>query len=196
MRAVAIFLFALLLSGCGRTTTHVAGPFYLTYFENPHEMLLFRCPNGPDEGCAGESFPDATFFAAGASEKYIVLARHPYNDQNRSLDRDRTEYFYFARERRIPWLGRRSRKGCRTIKRRRVLGGEEPVSPPKFLDSSVRSGITQKAGVNSTLLPNSQTWLASASSFAGSRFALNARRDDQRCSREWKTRSMTSRSPS
>jgi hypothetical protein len=97
MRAAAIFLFALLLSGCGRTTTHVAGLFYLTYFENPDEMLLFRCPNGPDEGCAGESFPDATVFAAGASEKYIVLARHPYNDKDRSLDRDRTEYFYFAR---------------------------------------------------------------------------------------------------
>jgi hypothetical protein len=58
-------------------------------------MALFRCPNGPDDGCAGDGLPDATVFAAGSDEKYVVLVRHPYKDGD--FDRKRSEYFYFAR---------------------------------------------------------------------------------------------------
>jgi len=91
----AIFLFALLLSGCGPDATHVAGPFYLTYIKNPRETSLFRCVDQSTESCAGDGLPGPTIFAAGANEKYVVVVRHPYKDG--SFDRNRMEYFYFAR---------------------------------------------------------------------------------------------------
>ncbi|HEX4301837.1 MAG TPA: hypothetical protein VHZ78_03535 [Rhizomicrobium sp.] len=72
---------------------HVAGPFYLTYFETRDQMSLFRCPTGAPGGvgCAIDGLPDATVFAAGADARYVVVARHPHD--NRTV----TEYFYFAR---------------------------------------------------------------------------------------------------
>jgi len=77
--------------------THVSGPFYLMYFETRDQMALFRCPDGPDRGCAIDGLPDATVYAAGADERYIVVARHPHVEADHSFDQSVSEYFYFAR---------------------------------------------------------------------------------------------------
>ena len=86
---VAFLVFSALYAD--REYVHVAGPFYLTYFERRDRMSLFRCPTGPSGGCAGEGLPDETVFAAGADARYVVVARHPHGNGNV------TEYFYFAR---------------------------------------------------------------------------------------------------
>ena len=87
---MAFLLFSALYAE--RDYVHVAGPFYLTYFETEDQMSLFRCPTGPrGVGCAIDGLPDATVFAAGADTRYVVVARHPLGNRNV------TEYFYFAR---------------------------------------------------------------------------------------------------
>ncbi len=84
-----------LLAGCGPSVREVSHPFYVTYFEDPADSALFRCPRGPGEGCAIDGLPGPYVFAAGANSQYVVVARHPKADDD--IDRSRTEYFYFAR---------------------------------------------------------------------------------------------------
>jgi len=93
--AAAISLPLLLLTACEPQNTHVVGPFYLSYFETRDEMAVFRCPEGPDHGCAIDGLPDATVYAAGGDRKYVVVARHPRT--NGSIKRNVSEVFYFAR---------------------------------------------------------------------------------------------------
>jgi hypothetical protein len=83
-----------MLAACEPASIPVAGPFYLTYFENPREMALFRCP-GPGSGCAIDGLPGPTVYAAGADQKYIVVASHPFS--NGQIKRSIVQYFYFAR---------------------------------------------------------------------------------------------------
>ena len=61
------------------------------------DMALYRCPGGPDGGvgCAVDGLPGSTVFAAGADSRYIVVARHPRD--NNLTHKDVTQYFYFAR---------------------------------------------------------------------------------------------------
>jgi len=95
-RLLPIGLLLLLLGGCGSDYVHVAGPFYLSYIETPDQMALVRCPNGPENGCAGDGLPGETVYAAGANDRYIVFVRHPHGVDH-SFDRRVSEYFYFAR---------------------------------------------------------------------------------------------------
>jgi hypothetical protein len=95
MRGVrTIALLALfLLAGCDFDATHVVGPFYLLYIDLPEQTALYRCPDGPNGrlGCAVDGLPDATVFAAGGDDRYVVVARHPQSDKGV------TQYFYFHR---------------------------------------------------------------------------------------------------
>jgi hypothetical protein len=86
---------SLLLAGCGPDSREVSQPFYVTYIENPSDSALFRCPKGPDYGCAIDGLPGPYVFAGGADRRYVVVARHPKTGG--AIDWDRTEYFYFAR---------------------------------------------------------------------------------------------------
>ena len=95
VKRLAIGLLPLLLAACGDDVTPVDGPFYLTYLETRDQMALYRCPKGPNDGCAIDGLPDATVFAAGADKMYIVVARHPR--VGGATNRQVTEYFYFAR---------------------------------------------------------------------------------------------------
>jgi hypothetical protein len=97
MRALfpVISLPLLLLTACEPEPIQVAGPFYLTYFETRDEMALFRCPDGPEHGCAIDGLPDATIYAAGGNRSYVVVVRHPR--VNGVIERNVSEFFYFAR---------------------------------------------------------------------------------------------------
>jgi hypothetical protein len=93
----AALLTLLLLMGCDSDATHVAGPFYLMWVDISEETALYRCPDGPDRGigCAIDGLPGSTVFAAGADRRYVVVARHPRD--NNATNKDITQYFYFAR---------------------------------------------------------------------------------------------------
>ncbi|HEY0413269.1 MAG TPA: hypothetical protein VGD66_09010 [Allosphingosinicella sp.] len=80
----SFILFALLAAGCGRRFVEVDHPFYLGYFEDPDEVALFRCPRGPDEGCAVDGLPGPRVVAAGADRRFVVV----HATQG---------YYYFAR---------------------------------------------------------------------------------------------------
>lgn len=95
LRAAIIALPLWLLLACKPQNTHVVGPFYLSYFETRDEMALFRCPGGPDNGCAIDGLQDATVYAAGGDNKHVVVARHPRT--NGSTKQDISEFFYFVR---------------------------------------------------------------------------------------------------
>jgi hypothetical protein len=97
-----VALAAMALSACGQPLREVSHPFYLTYIEDPNAMALFRCPDGPEGGCAIDGLPGPSIFAAGASEEYIVVARYPAEgyyaiSADPGVDRSRVEYLYFAR---------------------------------------------------------------------------------------------------
>jgi len=95
LSAAIIALTLLFLTACEPQNTHVVGPFYLSYFETRDQMALFRCPGEPDQGCAIDGLPNATVYAAGGDNNYVVVARHPH--ANESTKRDVSEFFYFAR---------------------------------------------------------------------------------------------------
>ena len=79
-------LIAMLLlpaAACDRKV-EVDHPFYLWSIESSEETALFRCPQGPDEGCAIDGLPGPRVFAAGADKKHVVVA-------------STQGYFYFAR---------------------------------------------------------------------------------------------------
>ena len=101
-KAAGLVLFAALLltTGCTQRVVKVDHPFYVMYAEDPDERALFRCPDGPNGGCAVDGLPGPTVFAAGANRTYVTVARHPRVGDVpgfRQTDLERTEYFYFAR---------------------------------------------------------------------------------------------------
>jgi hypothetical protein len=85
IRPLRLPILALLLAAtaCDRKV-EVDHPFYLWSIESPDETALFRCPRGPDEGCAIDGLPGPRVFAAGADPKHVVVA-------------STQGYFYFAR---------------------------------------------------------------------------------------------------
>jgi hypothetical protein len=72
-----------MLSACGSRPFEVDAPFYLWHLED-EEAALFRCPHGPDRGCAIDGLPGPTVLAAGADKRFVVV-------------RSTNGYFYFAR---------------------------------------------------------------------------------------------------
>lgn len=92
---IAPFLCALgafAAAACGRRAVEVDHPFYLMFIEDPREVALFRCPNGPDSGagCAMDGLPGPRVTAAGANARFVVVARQPGAGGP-------TLYYYFAR---------------------------------------------------------------------------------------------------
>lgn len=85
-------VLALALAGCERRSVEVDHPFYLMFIEDPREVALFRCPDGPGLGCAIDGLPGPRVVAAGADERFVVVAQRPGPDAGGP-----TLYFYFAR---------------------------------------------------------------------------------------------------
>ena len=81
---------ALATAACGREV-EVDHPFYLMFIEDPDEVALFRCPNGPGNGCAIDGLPGPYVTAAGANDRFVVVAQQP------SPGGGPTRYYYFAR---------------------------------------------------------------------------------------------------
>jgi hypothetical protein len=79
-------------SSLRRSVVEVDHPFYLTFIENPGDVALFRCPNGPGTGCAIDGLPGPRIVAAGANERFVAVAQEPNSDANGP-----TSYYYFAR---------------------------------------------------------------------------------------------------
>ena len=89
----------LLLAGCWSFAGFVyderlAGPYRLVAVDTMEQMILCRDMGGGD--CAGDGLPDETIFAAGADDRFIVLARHPRTWPD-PPDRTVTEYHYVIR---------------------------------------------------------------------------------------------------
>jgi len=97
-RRAALALSTALLAGCFPFSGLVhrealAGPYELWAIDTMEDMILCRSIG---DGCVGDGLPGDTIFAAGADERFIVLARHPRewpNDPDRSV----TEYYYLIR---------------------------------------------------------------------------------------------------
>jgi hypothetical protein len=84
---------ALLFAGCSqRGAVEVDHPFYLMTIEDPAQFALFRCPEGPDRGCAIDGLPGPLVTAAGADPRFIVVEQQPLA----AADGPRL-YYYFAR---------------------------------------------------------------------------------------------------
>jgi hypothetical protein len=79
---------ALLLAGCDKPK-EVSHPFYLWYLDDPTDVSLFRCPSGPDGGCAVDGLPLSHVVAAGANKNFIVVEQMQPGGV--------AGYFYFAR---------------------------------------------------------------------------------------------------
>lgn len=88
----ALLLLAALTGGCDSSYVEVDHPFYLRHHELPHRFALFRCPNGPGEGCAIDGVPGPEIVAAGADERHVVVERRATR-----AGRGPSEYLYFAR---------------------------------------------------------------------------------------------------
>ena len=82
---------ALLAGSCGRRVVEVDHPFYLMSIEDPREVALFRCPDRPGTGCAIDGLPGPRVVAAGADDRFVVVAQRPIEDAGP------TRYYYFAR---------------------------------------------------------------------------------------------------
>ncbi|MBP6689092.1 MAG: hypothetical protein KA153_03795 [Hyphomonadaceae bacterium] len=71
----------------------IVGRYYLMAIDlSDNTRVCFRPENGPV--CAGEGMPDSAVFKAGGDQRYVVVARHPYD---RFVDRSVTEYYYIIR---------------------------------------------------------------------------------------------------
>jgi hypothetical protein len=70
--AISLFLIPV-LGACDNGMQEIAHPFYLGRFEASGPIWLFRCPNGPDDGCANDSLPDGDVLAAGANKQFVVF---------------------------------------------------------------------------------------------------------------------------
>lgn len=89
-----LFIIAIMLAAtaCDRRVQEVDHPFYLMFIEDPREVALFRCPDKPGVGCAIDGLPGPRVVAAGANEKFVVVAQQPNSDAGGP-----TTYYYFAR---------------------------------------------------------------------------------------------------
>jgi hypothetical protein len=83
---------ALATAACGSRAVEVDHPFYLMFIEDSREVALFRCPDEPGIGCAIDGLPGPFVSAAGANERFIVVAQQPS-----SVAGGPTSYYYFAR---------------------------------------------------------------------------------------------------
>lgn len=83
---------ALSTAGCGSPAVEVDHPFYLMSFEDPREVALFRCPEKPGAGCAVDGLPGPYVMAAGANERFVVVAQ-----RSGSKGSSPASYYYFAR---------------------------------------------------------------------------------------------------
>jgi hypothetical protein len=79
-----LILLALAAGGCKQRFVEVDHPFYLGHREDPEKVALFRCPDGPDSGCAADGLPGPVVISAGADSRFVVV-------------RARRGYYYFAR---------------------------------------------------------------------------------------------------
>ena len=86
--SAAVALATVILVGCSPRAREVIHPFYVTNLADSDERALFRCPDGPNGGCAIDGLPGPDVFAAGGDATHIVVAR-----RHGSQD----EYFYFRR---------------------------------------------------------------------------------------------------
>lgn len=95
----AVSLSTILLAACpgGFGFVHdqkLAGPYRLVAVDDREDMVLCR---GLESGsCAGDGLPGPTVFAAGASSRYLVIARHPTHFPD-PMNKAQTEYFYAER---------------------------------------------------------------------------------------------------
>ncbi len=87
---LALAVALLLAGGCTRRQIEVDHPFYLSFLEDPREIALFRCPDGPKDGCAIDGLPGPRIIAAGANRRFVVVAQTPSSGGE-------TRYYYFAR---------------------------------------------------------------------------------------------------
>jgi hypothetical protein len=85
-------LCVLASAACNRRYKEIDHPFYLMFIEDPREVALFRCPQEPGIGCAIDGLPGPYVFAAGADERFVVVAQRPDADVSGP-----TTYYYFAR---------------------------------------------------------------------------------------------------
>ena len=94
MKARQLLLIGLGLAtaACGQRAVEVDHPFYLMFIEDPREVALFRCPGQPGVGCAIDGLPGPYVEAAGANERFVVVAQRPSEGEGGP-----TRYFYFAR---------------------------------------------------------------------------------------------------
>jgi hypothetical protein len=95
-RLALAVLTAISSAGCD-SRDHIAGPFYLTTAEMREDTALFRClENG---GCARDTLPDVTAYAAGGDDRYVVLVGHPREgtEIEPQIDWSASAYFYFHR---------------------------------------------------------------------------------------------------
>jgi hypothetical protein len=89
---------AFALAGCFAFSAYdepFVGPYRLLAVDTMEDMILCRAV---DDGgsCGGDGLPDQTIFAAGADDRYIVLARHPRHwpdPANRAI----SEFYYVVR---------------------------------------------------------------------------------------------------
>jgi hypothetical protein len=72
----------------------LAGPYRLVAVDEREQMIVCRSLEGGD--CVGDGLPGRTVFAAGADERYLVIARHP-SVFAEPLNRSVTEYYVVER---------------------------------------------------------------------------------------------------
>jgi hypothetical protein len=84
------------LTGCDVVhDEHLDGTYRLVAIDTIESMSV--CRRLKDAWCVGDEMPGPTVFAAGASARYVVIARHP-NEQGRAdFDRSVTEYYNVVR---------------------------------------------------------------------------------------------------
>lgn len=85
---IACAFASALVIGCSSRGHEVSHPFYVMSPADSDVRALFRCPDGPDNGCAIDGLPGPDVFAAGGDARYIVVARHRAGHD---------EYLYFHR---------------------------------------------------------------------------------------------------
>lgn len=97
LRLCAVFIAVCVVTSCGDVMRdqRIVGRYYLVAIDlSANTRVCFRPENA---FCAGEGLPDATVFSAGGDARYVVVARHPA-DENYRFDRSVTEYYYIIRE--------------------------------------------------------------------------------------------------
>jgi hypothetical protein len=85
---LAIPVIACTAVACDRRSREVSHPFYVQELSDSTEQALYRCPDGPDGGCAIDGLPGPNVVAAGADDTHVVVAQQ---------SNGRVVYFYFAR---------------------------------------------------------------------------------------------------